>query len=73
MQFVNRYSFNASKVLMKHLQLDKNGIKFLAMPNTRDVLLPTFVTALSDNHYKEFVGPNKHFTALRKQSIRNSH
>lgn len=66
MQLVNNYSLNVSVKIMKRLQLDKNGIEFLAMQNSRDVLLPTFVTALSDNHYKEFLGLNKNLTALRK-------
>lgn len=66
MQFVSRYSFNVSEMLMERLQLDKNGIEFLARPNACDVLLPTFVTALSDNHYEEFVGLHKNITRLRK-------
>lgn len=55
MQYVNKYAFNVSHILLKRLQLDRSGIEKLAFRRKNDTKLPIFVTALSDNHLEEFI------------------
>ncbi|XP_052693344.1 uncharacterized protein LOC128171589 [Crassostrea angulata] len=55
MQKVDNYLFNDSNKLLKRLQLDREGIIKLSTPRRSKELLPIFVTALSDNHFQEFI------------------
>nr|XP_022295650.1 uncharacterized protein LOC111105581 [Crassostrea virginica] len=56
MKYVSKYVFTAPYILIKQFKLDRNGILYLSTQAKDNAKFPTFVTALSDNHYEESIG-----------------
>ena len=58
MKQVENYKFIVSRAFLKRLQLlvDREGITELSRRTTKGAKIPTFVTAISENHYKELKG-----------------
>ena len=58
MKYVENYKFIVSRAFVKRLQLlvDREGITELSRRTTKVAKIPTFVTAISENHYKELKG-----------------
>lgn len=69
-QIVNKYTFKLSNDFMKRLQLDRDGISKLSHQKPKnETYLPTFVTALSNNHFEESVGLFNSLNILKNQSF----
>lgn len=69
-QFISNYTFQLSNDFMKRLQLDKNGILKLSSQKLKnETYLPTFVTALSNNHFEESVGLINSLNKFKKKSF----
>lgn len=69
-QFISNYTFQLSDDLMKRLQLDKNGIlKLSSQKMKNETYFPTFVTALSNNHFEESVGLINSLNTFKKEKF----
>nr|XP_022291817.1 uncharacterized protein LOC111103092 [Crassostrea virginica]XP_022291818.1 uncharacterized protein LOC111103092 [Crassostrea virginica]XP_022291819.1 uncharacterized protein LOC111103092 [Crassostrea virginica] len=68
MNYISNYIFNISSELMYQLKLDREGIEYLSAKTENATKTPTFVTALSDNHYEEFMGFLRMMSTLKRNN-----